>query len=140
MIIEDMASSQTTLHDTEPPGYASETKSAMLGRGHSYSQSTAKLLPDEDMVHKAVGPSEDAFDTSYRQPYYAEAAPNPSYNPAYPEPDYSYNPGAYVRNDAQDKQEIQENSYAKTPEQYGMRNYQNMGELRVVRVFSRSYN
>ena len=29
---------------------------------------------------------------------------------------------------AQGKQEIQEISYAKTPEQYGMRNYQNMGE------------
>ena len=128
MIIEDMASSQTTFHDTDPPEYASETKSALLRRGHSYSQSTAKLLPDEDLGHRAAGTSDGAYDTSYGQPYYAEAAHNPAYNPSYPEPDYSYNPGAYSRDDAQGKQEIQEISYAKTPEQYGMRNYQNMGE------------
>ncbi|KZT75109.1 rhomboid-domain-containing protein [Daedalea quercina L-15889] len=107
MIIEDMASSQTSLHD--PPEYASDSKSALLRRGHSYK------------------PSDAAYDAAYNQPYYAEAAYNPSYRPAYPDADYAYNPDASAANDAQDKQEIQEISYAKTPEQYGMRNYENMG-------------
>ncbi|KAH9837022.1 uncharacterized protein C8Q71DRAFT_756534 [Rhodofomes roseus] len=123
MIIEDMASSQTTLHD--PPEYPGDAKSGSLRHGHSYSMSTAKLLPDEEAGHKAAGPSDAAYDASYREPY-NEAAYNPSYRPAFPEAeaDYSYNPGAYATDAIDDKQEI---PYAKTPEQYGMRNYQNMG-------------
>ncbi|KAH9937204.1 uncharacterized protein B0H18DRAFT_969562 [Fomitopsis serialis] len=120
MIIEDMASSQTALHD--PPEYTSDTKPG-LQRGHSYSLSTAKLLPDEGTGHKEAEPSDVAYDTSYKQPY-ADEAYNPSYRPAFPEADYAYHPEAYPADAAENKQEM---VYAKTPEQYGMRNYENMG-------------